>query len=117
MFHWISTLQLLAEDAPAPKESPLSNMLIPLMLIVFVGYFLMFRPQQKERARREKTLSELKKNDRVVTIGGMVGSIGNISQDGREVTLKIDDNTRVTMLRSSIQGPYSKGDDESSEKK
>jgi preprotein translocase subunit YajC len=66
----------------------------------------MFRPQQKERARREKALGELKKNDRVVTIGGIIGTIANISEKEQEVTLKIDDNTRIKMRRSAIQGLY-----------
>jgi preprotein translocase subunit YajC len=48
-------------------------------------------------------LSALKKNDRVVTIGGMIGTVANITPDGQEVTLKVDDNTRIRMIRSSIQ--------------
>ena len=75
-------------------------------MIVIFFYFIMFRPQQKERARREQALKELKKNDRVVTIGGIIGTIANISESDQEVTLKIDDNSKMKVRRSAIQGLY-----------
>lgn len=77
-------------------------LLFPLLAIGVLWYFLLLRPQRREQAKREELLQALKKNDRVVTIGGMIGTIANMSQDGKEVTLKIDDNTRVRMRRSSI---------------
>jgi preprotein translocase subunit YajC len=51
-------------------------------------------------------LTALKKNDKVVTIGGIVGTVANISVDDQKVevvTLKVDDNTRIKFIRSSIQ--------------
>ncbi|HLJ10031.1 MAG TPA: preprotein translocase subunit YajC [Planctomycetaceae bacterium] len=75
----------------------------PFILIAIIFYFLMLRPQRKEQAKRESMLSAMKKNDKVVTIGGIIGSVANISADGQEVTLKVDDNTRIKFLRSSIQ--------------
>jgi preprotein translocase subunit YajC len=58
-------------------------------------------------------LGSLKKNDRVVTIGGIIGTVASTSQDGREVTLKIDDNARLRVLRSAIQGPLREQDQKS----
>ena len=81
MIDGISTLLLLAEGEQAPKEGPFSSMLFPLAIIFAIGYFLLIRPQQKERKRREATLNEIKKNDRVVTIGGIIGTVANISSD------------------------------------
>lgn len=81
----------------------LEGLLIPLMAIAFLWYFLLFRPQRQEQHRRSQMLSALKKNDKVVTIGGMIGTIANIAPDGKEVTLKVDDNARIRFLRSSIQ--------------
>jgi preprotein translocase subunit YajC len=104
----LTTLFLFAEDAPVqegPASSPLLQFL-PLVAIVIFFYFIMFRPQQKERSRREKALGELKKNDRVVSIGGIIGTIANISEKEQEVTLKIDENTRMKFRRSAIQGLY-----------
>ena len=116
MIEWVSTLFLLAEGEAEPEGNPFGSLLVPFVAIAILWYFLLLRPQRRERTKRDAQLKELKKNDRVVTIGGMVGSIANISQDGREVTLKVDDNTRITILRNSIQGPYQKGDEQKESK-
>ena len=84
----------------------MSKFVFPMVVIGFLWYFLLFRPQRREQQRRQDVLKALKKNDRVVTIGGIIGTIASVSQDGQDVTLKVDDNTRIRMLRSSIQGPY-----------
>lgn len=102
---WLSVGLLLAQDEQKPQPfggSELSAFL-PFVAIAIIFYFVLFRPQQREKATRESMLAALKKNDRVVTIGGMLGTIANISSDGQEVTLKVDDNTRIRMIRSSIQ--------------
>lgn len=99
-----SLVQLLAageERQPAPGGDLL--MFAPLILIAVVFYFLLLRPQRREQATRDAMLGAIKKNDKVVTIGGIVGSVANISADGQEVTLKVDDNTRIKFIRSSIQ--------------
>ncbi|QDT97886.1 preprotein translocase subunit YajC [Gimesia aquarii] len=104
----LTTLYLLAEEAPA-KDAPAPPQIIqflPIIAIVIFFYLIMFRPQQKERARREKALGELKKNDRVVTIGGIIGTIASISDNEQEVVIKIDDNSRLKVRRSAIQGLY-----------
>lgn len=104
-----------APQQPAAAESLLS-MLFPLIAIGFLFYFLLIRPQQRERQKADAMLKALKKNDRVVTIGGIIGSIVNIEPDSKVVTLKVDDNTRMMVLRSAIQGPWSDGKPESTAK-
>jgi len=99
-----ATWLLAAGDDKAPAtglESVLT--FAPLILIGVVFYFLLLRPQRREQATREAMLAALKKNDKVLTIGGVIGSVANISSDGQEVTLKVDDNTRIKFIRSSIQ--------------
>ncbi len=59
-------------------------------------------PQRREQKKRDQMLSTMKKNDRVLTAGGIIGMVANISADGKEITLKVDDNTRIKFLRSSI---------------
>jgi preprotein translocase subunit YajC len=81
----------------------LTALLFPMAAIAVFWYFLLLRPQKREQAKRDNLLKELKKNDRVVTIGGIIGTVANLTPDGKEVTLKVDDNTRLRMLRSSIQ--------------
>ena len=101
---FLSVKWLLA--AGEEKAAPATDgwiMFAPLIVIGIIFYFLLLRPQRKEQASREAMLAALKKNDKVVTIGGVIGSVANISSDGQEVTLKVDDNTRIKFVRSSIQ--------------
>jgi preprotein translocase subunit YajC len=101
---WFSVILLFAEgEQPRPQAGPeLISMLPPVLMAFAVFYFVLIRPQKREQANRQAMLETLKKNDKVVTIGGMIGTVANISEDGKEVTLKIDEG-RVRMVRSSIQ--------------
>ena len=116
MIDWIAMTGLLAQAPEAPpggaQGSPLGALLLPMVAIFFLWYWLILRPQRRDQSKRETMLQSVKKNDRVVTIGGMRGSVGNISADGKEVTLKIDDNTRIRFLRSSIQSVVTSDDDD-----
>jgi preprotein translocase subunit YajC len=94
---------LLGADDKGQQGADGFLMFAPLIAIGIVFYFLLLRPQRKEQASRESMLAALKKNDKVLTIGGVIGSVANISPDGQEVTLKVDDNTRIKFIRSSIQ--------------
>src|SRR5260221_13758798 len=74
---------------------------LPLVLIFVVFYFLLIRPQQK-RAKEHKTmLSALRRGDRVVTGGGIIGTVAKGIGDD-EVTVDIAEGTRVRVLRSTI---------------
>jgi preprotein translocase subunit YajC len=111
-------LMLAQAAAPAGGKPPEVNPLVqfmPFILMGLMGYFMLLRPQQKEARRRQELLANLKKNDKVVTVGGMIGTIADFSSDGTRVTLKVDDTTRIRFLRSSIQGPLDdKSDGDSS---
>ena len=110
-------LVLAADAAPQPTAGETFLTTAPMFLIIgALFYFLLVRPQQRERQKQDLTLKALKKNDRVVTIGGTIGTIVNIEPDSKVVTLKVDDNTRMQFLRSAIQGQWSDGKDEPSAK-
>lgn len=74
--------------------------LIPLILMFVVFYFLLIRPQQKRQKERMTMLNALKKGDKVITIGGIHGTIVDLTED--RVTLKVSDNTRLVFERSSV---------------
>lgn len=78
------------------------------MLFAFVGifYFLLVRPQQKQRKSHEKLVKELKKGDEVLTVGGIVGKIVHIQGD--IVTIKTGD-TKVEVERTKIGQVLSQG--------
>ncbi len=76
--------------------------LIPMVAIFAIFFFLLIRPQQKERKRREEMLAGLKKGDRVVTSGGLIGTIVGLNE--QTVTLRIADSVRVECVRSAVTG-------------
>ncbi|MBN2589617.1 MAG: preprotein translocase subunit YajC [Sedimentisphaerales bacterium] len=96
--------------APLQKEATKTpNMftyLLPVVMIVMV--FLMFRAPQKQKKERKKLEQSLEKNDRILTIGGIYGTIVDIKDD--EVTLKVDEsnNTKIKVTRSAIGRNVSK---------
>ncbi len=96
------SLLLLQADAAAPKNDNIFWVILPPLAIILVLYVLMDSPQRREKSKRDQMMKNLKKDDRVVTIGGILGSVANISQDGKEVTLKVDDGTRIRFRRTAI---------------
>ena len=90
----------------APTGGDWMQLLPMLVMFVVLFFFIVIRPQQKEQRQRQETLEALKKNDKVLTIGGIIGTIVDFSNDGQRVTLRVDDGTRIKFTRSSIQGPY-----------
>lgn len=79
-------------------------MLMPIVMIGILFYVLMVLPEKKKRAAIGRMQEELKKNDRVVTIGGILGVVVNAPADSEKVTIRVDEsnNTRIEVLRSSI---------------
>ena len=94
----------------AENGGGMGALLIPMVLIFIVFYFVVIRGKRRDKNSRDNMLNSLKKNDRVVTIGGIIGTVAATSANGKEVTLKIDDNVRMKVLRSAIQGPLRDGD-------
>ena len=93
------------------------GMMMPLIAIGFLFYFLMIKPERKRRRKHEEMLGKLKKNDRIVTVGGIYGTVVNVQKDAEDVTIKVDENsnTRIRITRGSI-GQVVKDDAQSTSK-
>ncbi|MBW8270030.1 preprotein translocase subunit YajC [Caldovatus aquaticus] len=76
--------------------------LMPLLLIFGVFYFVLIRPQQKKMKEHREMLASLKRNDRIVTGGGIVGRITNVRDNSDEIEVEIAPNVRVTVVRGTI---------------
>jgi preprotein translocase subunit YajC len=74
--------------------------LLPFLLIILVFYFLILRPQQKRQKERQNLLSSLKKGDKIITAGGIHGTVEELNE--KSVTVKIAENVKVTIERSSV---------------
>jgi len=105
------TLLALPQAAPASAPSMLPQLLFQFGLIFVIFYFLMIRPQQKQRKNHENALKSVKRGDRVVTAGGVIGDVIHVKDtviDGKpsplmedEVTIKSGE-TRLIIERGRI---------------
>jgi preprotein translocase subunit YajC len=92
-----------AETPPNAWEAFGLNMLL-IFVLVGMFYVLLIMPQQKRFAQHREMLNALKKGDRIVTVGGLIGTIDTIKEGEQEVILDLGNGMKVTALRHSIQG-------------
>jgi preprotein translocase subunit YajC len=83
--------------------------LLPLVLIFVVFYFLLIRPQQKKAKQHREVLANLRRGDRIVTNGGLIGTITRVPNDG-ELIVEIADGVKVRVMRGMIAESLSKTD-------
>jgi preprotein translocase subunit YajC len=88
--------------AGASGSGQLVSTIIIFGLVFLIFYFLIIRPQNKKQKETKKMLEALKKGDRVVTIGGIHGTINSIKGD--KIILKVDGSTKMEFSRSAISG-------------
>ncbi len=74
---------------------------IPLILLFVIFYFLLIRPQQKQQKQRKEMLKNVKKGDRIVTIGGVYGVIKEI--DEKVISLNVADKLNLKYARAAIE--------------
>ena len=74
--------------------------MVQMVLIFAIFYFLLIRPQAKERRRHEDMLTKIKKGDEIVTNGGIIGTVVHVEE--KRLTVKTAENTRLTIDRSRI---------------
>ena len=89
----------LLQAAATPQGSMLS-MFLPLALIFVIFYIFIIRPQNKKQKETQKMIDALKKGDKIVTIGGIHGTISSTKE--QTVIVKVDENTKIEFSRSAI---------------
>jgi preprotein translocase subunit YajC len=108
-------LVLAADPAPASPEGSggFGGMgpFVPMILIFVIFYVLLIRPQSKERKKREEQLRSVRKHDKVVTNGGMHGTVVALNES--DVVLRVDDasNVRIRVERSALWQIRSRADE------
>lgn len=101
MHDLILALMLFAPPTGGQTPNPIVQ-IVPLVLIFIVFYFFMIRPQQKKQKDREKLLDDIKRGDRVVTIGGIHGTVAGIETEKKTVLVQVADNVKIKFERSAI---------------
>ena len=87
---------------------------LPFIAIIAIFYFLIIRPQNKKQKETQKMLSALKKGDKVVTIGGIHGTIQSVKEI--TVIVKVDDGVKLEISRNAISGVENVAKEEKAEK-
>ena len=85
-----------------PPESAANSFagLVPMLMVVLIFYFLVFKPQRDKQKELKRTIENLKKNDQVVTIGGLHGVVVIVKE--KTVVLRVDDNTKLEFDKEAV---------------
>jgi preprotein translocase subunit YajC len=96
--------------AQSSSGGGIGSILLPMALFMVAMYFFMIAPQRKKEKQHKAMLASLKTGDRVLTIGGIYGTITAVKED--RYHLKVDESTRIEILKSAVQGrqPEASGD-------
>lgn len=103
---------ILLMGAPAGGQGQAANPLalwLPIILIFAIMYFLIFRPQAKKQKQHRMMLDALKKGDKIITAGGIYGTVLSVKEKENSVIVKIDDNTKIELVKSSVAQVVEKG--------
>lgn len=112
MNSWLNYFTILADDLErVPKAAEAEGqggwgfmgIMLPALAVMLVLQIIMRRGDSSEKTKREQLIAGLKKNDPVVTIGGIKGTFISISEDKSEITIKVDDTTRLKIEASAIR--------------
>ena len=93
----------LLMGAPAGGSSSAGSMttsLVTFALVIGIFYFLIIRPQNKKQKDTQNMISAMKKGDKIVTIGGIRGTVQSVKDD--TAIIKVDDNTKLEMNKSAV---------------
>lgn len=104
-------IQILIAAAPAdrPPEAPMKQLIMLFVIIGLLFYFLIIRPQKREQAQKQRMIASLEKGDRVVTIGGIHGTVAGIDQNRNTVTIDVGKNVKIEFSRNAISSVEKKG--------
>jgi preprotein translocase subunit YajC len=94
-------MPFILAQAAAEGASPLIQ-LLPVLLIFAIFYFLLLAPMRKRQKAHQALLGQLKRGDRVVTNGGLLGEISAVEE--KVVHLKLSDNVKVRVVKTAIAG-------------
>ena len=108
-------LALMAADPSASTSGSMVTTLVTFVLIILIFYFLMIRPQRKRDKEAKAMLDSLKKGDKVVTIGGIHGTVVTVKDT--TVVIKVDDSARIEFSKNAISTVTNKDAAKSAPKK
>lgn len=97
---------ILSGPPPEGGGGGLASLLLPFLLVFIVFYFFIIRPQKKREDTRKTMIEAVKKGDRIVTIGGVHGTVTKV--DEGSVLAQVDDNVKLRFEKSAISAVVTK---------
>lgn len=101
-----------AETANGSAGGSMITTLITFGIIIMIFYFLIIRPQKKRDKEAKDMLAAMKKGDKVVTIGGIMGTIAVVKE--KTVIIKVDDNARIEFSKNAVSQVFKKEESDKS---
>ncbi|MBI4445774.1 MAG: preprotein translocase subunit YajC [Acidobacteria bacterium] len=95
----MTTNLILAQQSPSPATGALASFL-PLILIGFIFYVLIFRPMRKRQRKLDQVISSLKSGDRVITTSGIYGTVAAVKEN--TILLKIADQVKIEIAKNAV---------------
>ena len=98
---------VLADNTPPAGQQPQGGLFDnPIMFLLPVGivlfYFLFLRPMRRQEQEKQAMLTNIKKNDKIITTAGIYATVVSVAEKEDEIVVKVDDNVRLKMVKSSI---------------
>ncbi len=113
--HSLIVLRLFAADSK-PPAGPLELLItyFPMVLIVVAAWFLLYRPERERMRKQRELLDNVKKNDRVITVSGIIGTVSSVDREQDRVVLKVDEssNAKITFTLASVNRVLTDSDNE-----
>ncbi len=96
----LNSTMILAQDAAQKADPRMTQNIILFVIMGIVFFFMIMRPEQKKRKAAQQMRSSIEKGDKVITIGGLCGTITKVFDD--RYVLQLDKNNAVTVLKAAI---------------
>ena len=87
-------------EAPARGQGSLLTALLPFILVFVIFYLLIIMPQRKRQKKHQEMVGQLKPGDKIVTTGGIYGTVMGVQQD--KIELKIASNVKIDITRNAV---------------
>jgi len=89
----------MAPAQPGQQSDPIMAFL-PLVIIIFIFYFMIYRPQKKRQKAREQQVNQIEKGDKIITASGIHGTIAQI--EDTTILLQVSDNTKIRIEKTAV---------------
>ncbi|NIL95780.1 MAG: preprotein translocase subunit YajC [Planctomycetales bacterium] len=104
LIEWLMVDWFLVAQGEDAGIRQLVGLVFPMLAIGLLFYLMLIRPERQKQSTHQQLLANLKKNDRVVTVGGIKGIVSNVQRSADEVTINVDESTgtRIRVTLASI---------------